>query len=88
MVTRVLGPLLDNDRKTGSELVRSLEVFLRNDGSWTRSATVLGVHRQTLVYRLGQVERLTGLKPTSTVAIAAFWTAFEAAHTSGVLSTG
>jgi len=88
MVTRVLGPLLDNDRKTGSELVHSLEVFLRNDGSWTRSAAVLGVHRQTLVYRLGQVERLTGRKPTSTVAIAAFWTAFEAAHTSGVLSTG
>jgi purine catabolism regulator len=87
MVTRVLGPLLENDRQTGSALVRSLEVFLRNDSSWTRSATALGVHRQTLVYRLNQVERLTGLKPTSTAAVAELWTAFEAAHASGVLPT-
>lgn len=85
LVTRVLGPLPDNDRQTGSELMASLEVFLRNDGSWTRSAGALGVHRQTLVYRLGQVERLTGLKPTSTAAIAALWTAIEAGHASGML---
>ena len=87
LVSRVLGPLLDHDRQTGSDLVRSLEVFLRNDSSWVRSATALGVHRQTLVYRLNQVERLTGLKPTSTAAVAAFWTAIEAAHAGGVLPT-
>ena len=87
LVARVLGPLLDNDRQAGSDLVRSLEVFLRNDSSWIRSATELGVHRQTLVYRLRQVERLTGLKPTSTAAVATLWTAIEAAHAIGVLPT-
>jgi PucR family transcriptional regulator, purine catabolism regulatory protein len=81
LVSRVLGPVLEHDRSTGSELLASLELFLQHDGSWAKTAGALGVHRQTLVYRLRQIERLTGLKPTSTEGVARLWIALQAAHT-------
>ncbi|MDI3423235.1 PucR family transcriptional regulator [Streptomyces luteolus] len=43
------------------ELARTAEVFLDQAGQAGRAATVLGVHRQTLYYRLSRVEQLTGL---------------------------
>ncbi|MFF4322445.1 PucR family transcriptional regulator [Streptomyces sp. NPDC001568] len=43
------------------ELARTAEVFLDCAGQAGRAAAVLGVHRQTLYYRLGKVEQLTGL---------------------------
>ncbi|MFF4641566.1 PucR family transcriptional regulator [Streptomyces sp. NPDC001389] len=43
------------------ELARTAEVFLDCAGQAGRAAAVLGVHRQTLYYRLGRVEQLTGL---------------------------
>ncbi|MER6523781.1 PucR family transcriptional regulator ligand-binding domain-containing protein [Streptomyces sp. NPDC001508] len=85
MVDRVLGPVLERDREAGSDLLPSLDVFLRNNGSWTKASSALGVHRQTLVYRIAQIERLTGLRPTSTEGIARFWSALRAARDIGVL---
>jgi len=43
------------------ELARTAEAYLDCAGRATRTATALGVHRQTLYYRLSRVERLTGL---------------------------
>ncbi|MEU9699684.1 helix-turn-helix domain-containing protein [Streptomyces sp. NPDC047981] len=43
------------------ELARTAEVFLDNAGQAGRTATALGIHRQTLYYRLSRVEQLTGL---------------------------
>ncbi|MEU8431749.1 helix-turn-helix domain-containing protein [Streptomyces sp. NPDC029216] len=43
------------------ELARTAEVFLDCAGQAGRAAAALGVHRQTLYYRLGRVEQLTGL---------------------------
>ncbi|MGW7317149.1 PucR family transcriptional regulator [Streptomyces sp. NPDC054865] len=43
------------------ELARTAEVFLDCAGQAGRAAAALGVHRQTLYYRLGKVEQLTGL---------------------------
>ncbi|MGI5445669.1 PucR family transcriptional regulator [Streptomyces sp. CA-243310] len=43
------------------ELARTAEVFLDCAGQAGRAAAVLGIHRQTLYYRLGRVEQLTGL---------------------------
>jgi hypothetical protein len=42
-------------------LARTAEVFLDCAGSAQRTAEALGVHRQTLYYRLGRVRELTGL---------------------------
>ncbi|MCT4354236.1 helix-turn-helix domain-containing protein [Streptomyces sp. Je 1-79] len=44
-----------------AELARTAEVFLDHAGQAGRTAAALGVHRQTLYYRLSRVEELTGL---------------------------
>ncbi|MET9295250.1 helix-turn-helix domain-containing protein [Streptomyces sp. NPDC003077] len=44
-----------------AELARTAEVFLDCAGQASRTAQALGIHRQTLYYRLSRVEKLTGL---------------------------
>ncbi|MGW4027742.1 helix-turn-helix domain-containing protein [Streptomyces sp. NPDC004838] len=51
-------PLLD---PAHSLLARTAEVFLDRAGQAGRTASALGIHRQTLYYRLSRVEQLTGL---------------------------
>ncbi|MEV5985010.1 helix-turn-helix domain-containing protein [Streptomyces sp. NPDC052051] len=46
---------------THRELARTAEVFLDCAGQAGRTASELGIHRQTLYYRLSRVEQLTGL---------------------------
>src|SRR5581483_2449214 len=79
LVRRVLGPLVEYDRAHDGSLVSSLRTFLSHDGGWQRSAEELGVHRQTLVYRLRKAEQLTGLRPTTTRGSAMLWLALQAA---------
>ncbi|MEE1757041.1 PucR family transcriptional regulator [Streptomyces sp. SP18CS02] len=43
------------------DLARTAEVFLDCAGQAGRTAATLGIHRQTLYYRLSRVEQLTGL---------------------------
>ncbi|TCP48462.1 PucR-like helix-turn-helix protein [Tamaricihabitans halophyticus] len=42
------------------ELVRTASSYLDNAGHVQRTAAALGIHRQTLYYRLQKIERLTG----------------------------
>ncbi|MBD0710577.1 helix-turn-helix domain-containing protein [Streptomyces sp. CBMA291] len=44
-----------------TELARTAEEFLDHAGQAGRTAAALGIHRQTLYYRLSRVEQLTGL---------------------------
>lgn len=44
-----------------AELARTAEVFLDRAGQASRTASELGIHRQTLYYRLARVQQLTGL---------------------------
>jgi len=53
-----VGPLLTPAHR---ELARTAEVYLDCAGQAGRTAAELGVHRQTLYYRLSRVEQLTGL---------------------------
>lgn len=46
------------------ELAHTAEVFLDHAGQAGRTAAELGIHRQTLYYRLSRVEKLTGLRLT------------------------
>ncbi|MDJ1132486.1 PucR family transcriptional regulator [Streptomyces iconiensis] len=48
-------------RPAHRELARTAEVFLDCAGQAGRAAAALGIHRQTLYYRLSRVERLTTL---------------------------
>ncbi|WP_037835506.1 MULTISPECIES: PucR family transcriptional regulator [unclassified Streptomyces] len=43
------------------ELARTAEVYLDCAGQAARTAAELGIHRQTLYYRLARIEKLTGL---------------------------
>ncbi|CAL9539013.1 PucR family transcriptional regulator [Streptomyces sp. enrichment culture] len=54
----VVRPLLG---RAHAELARTAEVFLDHAGQAGRTAAALGIHRQTLYYRLSRVEQLTGL---------------------------
>ncbi|WNI18540.1 helix-turn-helix domain-containing protein [Actinacidiphila sp. ITFR-21] len=57
---RLLDPLRAYDRRHRAELIPTLEAFLDCDGSWTRCATRLHLHVNTLRYRIGRIEQLTG----------------------------
>ncbi|MER7490407.1 PucR family transcriptional regulator ligand-binding domain-containing protein [Streptomyces sp. NPDC126497] len=57
---RLLDPLRDYDRRHRAELIPTLEAFLDCDGSWTRCASRLHLHVNTLRYRVGRIEQLTG----------------------------
>ncbi|MGW2510460.1 PucR family transcriptional regulator [Streptomyces scopuliridis] len=55
----VIRPLLD---PVHAELAHTAEVFLDHAGQAGRTASALGIHRQTLYYRLSRIEQLTGLE--------------------------
>ncbi|WP_170225272.1 PucR family transcriptional regulator [Nocardioides albertanoniae] len=57
---RVLGPVIDHDQRTGSDLVSTLDQFLSSAGSWTRTAETLHLHVNSVRYRISRVEELTG----------------------------
>lgn len=75
---KILGELLDHDERHGTELIRSLDVYLTCDRSWTKAAAILGIHRQTLGYRLRRIEQLTSRRVDRTSDIAEFWLALVA----------
>ena len=57
---RLLADITAYDAAHGSELLRTLRVFLDNNGSWSRCSQLLHVHVNTLRYRIQRVEELTG----------------------------
>jgi PucR family transcriptional regulator, purine catabolism regulatory protein len=56
----VLGPVEGDEGDYGDELLRSLDVFIEQNGHWERAAQALYCHRHTLRYRIKRVEQLTG----------------------------
>jgi purine catabolism regulator len=56
----VLGPVESDEGGYGDELLRSLDVFIEQNGHWERAAQALYCHRHTLRYRIKRVEQLTG----------------------------
>ncbi|HET6877386.1 MAG TPA: helix-turn-helix domain-containing protein [Jatrophihabitans sp.] len=58
--TRLLGPVLDHDRRNATGLRETLETFLNCSGSWSRAAELLHLHVNTVRYRIERVEQLTG----------------------------
>ena len=55
-----LGELIDYDEKSGSQLLPTLEAFFGANGNLSKTAELLFVHRNTLMYRLKRIEELTG----------------------------
>jgi purine catabolism regulator len=78
VVDRVLGPILAYDKAHGSDLTGTLDTFLRRDKSWQATASEVGVHRQTVAYRLRRIEEITGRNLTTTAHTAELWLALRA----------
>jgi DNA-binding PucR family transcriptional regulator len=57
---RVLDPILEYDARNDAGLYRTLEAFLSCSGSWSKAAALLHLHINTVRYRIGRVEELTG----------------------------
>lgn len=77
IVVGVLGPLADPDGHA-DKLRETLFAFLRNDRRWRETAEELGVHRQTLSYRLKRIEEETGLDVSSSADLSSMWIAYQA----------
>jgi len=57
---RVLDPVLEYDTRNGAGLYETLETFLDCSGSWSKAAARLHLHINTVRYRIGRVQELTG----------------------------
>ncbi|MFJ9689062.1 helix-turn-helix domain-containing protein [Streptomyces bacillaris] len=55
-----LGPLADGSNPSHRMLLETLDTFLAHNGSWARTAEALHLHVNTVHYRIGRVELLTG----------------------------
>ncbi|SAL00885.1 DNA-binding protein [Caballeronia pedi] len=86
LVGRYLGPVIEYDRVHGTALLTTLMTFLENDGNWKSTAFDLAIHRQTLVYRLKQIEQLSGVKPNTTDGVTRLWLAIQAGKAANLLS--
>ena len=73
----VLGPVEGDEGEYGDELLRSLDVFIEQNGHWERAAQTLYCHRHTLRYRIKRVEQLTGRDFTQARDRIEFWLALR-----------
>lgn len=73
----VLGPVESDEGEYGDELLRSLDVFIEQNGHWERAAQTLYCHRHTLRYRIKRVEQLTGRDFTHARDRIEFWLALR-----------
>jgi DNA-binding PucR family transcriptional regulator len=64
--TETVAPLSAYDEQYETDLVRTIEAYLENDGNVTPTAEQLFTHRHTIRYRLERVRELSGHDITST----------------------
>jgi len=78
LAREMLRPLRDFDAAHSGALVATLRAYLDADGSVAAVATRLIVHRNTVRYRLEQIERLTGRSLARTADRVQLWLALSA----------
>lgn len=55
-----LGPLIEHDARQNSELLQTLDAFLRANGNKIATARLLQLQRRSVYYRLDRIEQLLG----------------------------
>jgi purine catabolism regulator len=78
LVDRVLGPALRRDEQRGTELLGSVRAWMQAGRRTDAAARALGIHPNTLAYRIKRFERLTGRDLTITADIVNVWLALRA----------
>ncbi|MCC9203903.1 PucR family transcriptional regulator [Arthrobacter sp. zg-Y769] len=66
LAAEALDPLVAFDSKHGAHLIPTLDAYLLHNGSVAAVAGDLGLHRNTVRYRLTQIAELTGYDPAVT----------------------
>lgn len=54
----LLSPLIEHDRRHGTEYVKTLELYLAGGGSIKEVSEKMFTHRNTVIYRIGCIKRL------------------------------
>ena len=72
-----IGPLRRSDQSTGGDLVETLRSYLASGAQVRATAKALGVHENTVRYRLGRIEHVTGLDMRRFDALLAAHLAFQ-----------
>lgn len=75
---RVLGALIEYDREQGTELIKTLRVYLECDRSPSRASERLFIHTQTVNYRITRIQEMTGRSMRSTGDVSELWFALRA----------
>ena len=79
--------LLEHDRAHSSELVETLFAYLQNGCNTARTALLLSLHKNTLLYRLGRIKEITGNDLASGEDLFLFHLAIRALIYLGLLET-
>jgi PucR family transcriptional regulator, purine catabolism regulatory protein len=58
---QVLGPLIEYDQRHSADFVRTLDVFLSNNGNVQATARELSLHVNSVTYRLQRIQAIAGL---------------------------
>jgi purine catabolism regulator len=53
--------LAEHDHRSNTDMVRTLDAYLRFGGALAEAAAAINIHRNTLLYRLGRMEEITGV---------------------------
>lgn len=56
-----LKPLVDYDNKKSTELIRTLEIYFKNTGNVTKISKEMFTHYNTVLYRIGRINQITGM---------------------------
>lgn len=65
LVSPALLRLMEHDQKHNGELMETLFCYLQVAGSTARAATLLNLHKNTMLYRMGRIKELLGMDLSS-----------------------
>lgn len=77
LATALLEPVRRYDAVHGAALEATVRSYLAHDGSATETCRAMNLHRNSLRYRLGQIERLLGKRLTATQDRLELWLALQ-----------
>ena len=80
-----LGILHTNDLAKSTRYIHTLKAFLENDRAWEKTAKILHIHKQTLVYRIQKIQEMTQRQLNSTADIVELWIALKAGEILGII---
>ena len=55
----ILKPLVEYDEKKATDLVKTLEVYFKNNGNLTKISKEMYTHYNTVLYRIGRINQIT-----------------------------